>query len=86
MAFSIYSQHIDAAAKFHVIELRDGKVAHIIQIALGADHCPACGRLTPKDNLDALDPKALVAEINASLDKAQEDIAAYAKKHGLTVK
>jgi hypothetical protein len=86
MAFSIHSQHIDAASKFHVIELRDGKIVHFVQIALGADHCPACGRLTPKDNLDSLDPKALVGEINAALNKSQADVTAYALKHGLAVK
>jgi uncharacterized protein (UPF0212 family) len=86
MSYRIHEQYVDMASGFHVIELRDGKKVHFVQISVGADACPACGHVTPKNNLAELDPKALVAEINQGLDKSQEAMTAYAKKHGLTVK
>jgi hypothetical protein len=84
--FSIHEQYLDTESGFHVIELRDGKKKHLVQIAVGHDSCPACGAVHPKTNLGELDPKAAVAQINAALDESHGNMLAYAKKHGLTVR
>jgi hypothetical protein len=86
MAYQIQEQHIDLESGFHVIILKDGKRSHIVQIAIGADACPACGHLTPKDNLGQIDPKSMVAAVNESLNKSQMDMLEYAKRHGIPVK
>lgn len=86
MTFQIHEQYLDLNAGFHVIELRDGKTSHIVQIAVGADSCPACGHLTPKDNLGQLDPKAAVAEINAALNASHTAMHVYAEKHGIPIR
>lgn len=86
MSFSIHEQFLDVASGMHVIELRDGKTSHFVQIFVGHDACPACGHLTPKTNLDELDPKALVAEVNESLNKSHDQMRAYALKHGIKIK
>ena len=80
-------QHLDLASGFHVIALKDERGhQHIVQIAVGHDSCPACGHITPKDGLDQIDPKALVAQINESLNASHAAMLEYAKKHGLTIK
>lgn len=85
--YNVHSQHLDLASGFHVIELRDEKGhTHIVQIAVGADSCPACGHAHPKDYLGQIDPKAMVAEVNANLNKSQADMLAYARKHGIPIK
>lgn len=85
--YSIHTQHVDTASGFHVIELRDERGnRHFVQIALGYDSCPACGEVYPKDNLAEIDPMAMVATINASLNQSRADVLAYAQKHKLKVK
>lgn len=86
MPYQIHSQYLDIESQFHVIELRDGKKRHLVQIAVGSDSCPACGHLTPKDNLGQIDPKAMVAQINESLDAVRDNMHAYAEKHGIPIK
>jgi hypothetical protein len=83
----IYSQHVDTGSGFHVIELRDtAGNRHIVQIAVGADKCPMCGAVYPKDDLAAIDPKVMVAAVSDGLQQAEANVRAYAKKHGLKVK
>jgi hypothetical protein len=85
--FQLHSQHIDMASGFHLIELRDAAGnKHIVQIAVGAEKCPMCGAVYPKDNLGAIDPKAMVATVIDGLQAAQANVHAYSKKHGLKVK
>lgn len=84
--FALHEQYLDLASGFHVIELRDGKTQHLIQIAIGHDACPACGAVHPKTNLGELDPKVLVAEVNEQLNKSQAGMIAYARKHGIPLK
>jgi hypothetical protein len=87
MPYQINSQHLDIASGFHVIHLKNEHgVEHIVQIAVGHDACPACGAVHPKDNLDALDPKAMIAQVNDSINASTAAMMAYAAKHGLTVK
>jgi hypothetical protein len=87
MSYQLHEQYLDLNSGFHVIELRDERGnKHLIQIAVGADACPACGKVTPKANLGELDPKAMIAEINAKMNAAQADMLAYAQKHCLKVK
>lgn len=86
MAFSLHEQYIDSASGFHVIVLRDGKKEHLVQIALAADSCPACGAVHPKDNLGTIDPRAAVASVLEELNRSQSDITAYATKHGVQIK
>jgi hypothetical protein len=85
--YSLQQQYLDLASGFHVIELRDQRGnRHLIQLAVGADACPACGAVHPKDNLGALDPAAAVRQINVALNTSQRQMLAYAGKHGLTVR
>lgn len=84
--FTLHEQYLDLASGFHVIELRDGKKQHIVQIAIGHDSCPACGAVHPKANLDEIDPKALVAQVNESLNASHTAMLAYARKHGIQVR
>lgn len=84
--FALHDQYLDLASGFHVIVLRDGKKEHIVQIAVGHDACPACGHVTPKDNIDVIDPKAMVAAVNEALNKSHADMLDYAQKHGVPVR
>ncbi len=85
--YNLHQQYLDSATGFHVIELRDERGnRHLVQLAVGADACPACGALHPKDNLGALDPKAAIAKVNEALNSSQQQILTYAAKHALTVK
>jgi uncharacterized protein (UPF0212 family) len=86
MAFQVYQQHLDLESGFHVIELRDGSKRHLVQIAVGHDSCPACGRVHPKTNLDEIGPKAMVAEVIDSLNQSHANMLSYAERHGLQVK
>lgn len=87
MAFQIHSQHVDTAAGFHVIELRDERGnRHLVQIGIGIKSCPGCGAVYPKSNLGEIDPKAIVTEILAKLNRAQDEQKNYAERHGLKVK
>jgi hypothetical protein len=85
--YNLHQQYLDSATGFHVIELRDERGnRHLVQLAVGADACPACGALHPKDNLNTLDPVAAIAQVNEALNTSQQQMLAYASKHGLTVK
>jgi hypothetical protein len=85
--YSLHQQYLDTASGFHVIELRDGRGnRHLIQLAVGHDACPACGAVTPKNNLGALDPAAAVAHVQEALNTSQQQMLTYAGKHGLTVR
>jgi hypothetical protein len=85
--YNLHSQHLDLASGFHVIELRDERGnRHVLQLAVGADNCPACGHVQPKDALDALDPAAAVAQVNEALNTSQRQMLSYAAKHRLAVK
>jgi hypothetical protein len=87
MAYSLHQQYLDLASGFHVIELRDERGnRHLVQISVGHDSCPACGAVHPKTNLGELDPKAAIAQINEALNTSQNNLMAYAAKHGLKVK
>jgi hypothetical protein len=85
--FQLHEQYLDLASGFHTIELRDERGnQHIVQIAIGADACPACGHLHPKDGLGDLDPKALVLEVAESLNKSHDEMRAYGDKHGIPIR
>jgi hypothetical protein len=85
--YQLYQQHLDSASGFHVIELRDEHGnKHLVQIAVGHDSCPACGHVHLPKDLDALDSKAMVAQVIESLNQSHADMHAYAQKHGLQVK
>lgn len=85
--YRLHQQYLDLASGFHVIELRDERGnRHLLQLAVGHTACPACGTVQPKDNLDALDPAAAVAQVSEALDTSQRQMLAYAAKHGLTVR
>lgn len=87
MAYQLHQQYLDTASGFHVIELRDERGnRHILQIGVGHDSCPACGAVHPKTNLGELDPTAAIVAHNESLNSSLENMLAYAKAHGLTVK
>lgn len=80
--------HIDGRTGVHVVRLHnpvtDGE--HLVHILLGADSCSHCKRPFPKDDLGAVDPKAIVAEALAILRDNHEAVMAYAEKHGLHMK
>lgn len=84
--FVLHEQYLDLASGMHVMELRDGKVTHFLQIYVGHDSCPACGSVYPKNNLGEIDPKAKVADSGSSLSASLADMLAYATKHGIKVK
>ena len=85
--FQVHTQYLDPASGFHVIELRDEHgVQHMVQIAVGHEKCYACGAVYPKDSLGEIDPKAMVAKVNAALDQARQNRLSYAKKHGLKMR
>ncbi len=85
--YKLYQQYLDLASGFHVIELRDERGnRHLVQLAVGHTACPACGAVQPKDNLDALDPAAAIAQVNEALNTSQQRMLAYAGKHRLTVR
>jgi len=84
--FEVTEQYLDTASGFHVIKLRHGKTEHIVQIAVGHDTCPACGRVAPKDNLGELDPKAMVQGVQDDMNKSLQAQLAYAKKHGIPIR
>jgi hypothetical protein len=85
--FQLQTQYLDSATGFHVITLKDAQGnQHIVQIAVGADKCPACGAVYPKDNVGEINPAAMIATVNDSLNKSYESQLAYAKKHGLKVR
>jgi hypothetical protein len=85
--YRLYSQHLDLASGFHVMELRDERGhRHLLQLAVAHTACPACGAVQPKDNLDALDPVAAVAQVNEALNTSQRQMLAYAAKHRLAIR
>ena len=85
--YQLHQQYLDLASGFHVIELRDERGhRHLVQLAVGHTACPACGAIQPKDNLDALDPAAAIAQVNDALNTSQRQMLAYAGKHGLSVR
>jgi hypothetical protein len=85
--YSRHRQYLDMTSGFHVIELRDAQGnQHVIQLAVGHASCPTCGAVHPKANLDELDPEAVVAEVTKQLNASQQQMLAYAAKHGLKVK
>ncbi len=85
--YNLHEQYLDLASGFHVIELRDERGnRHVVQIALGHDACPACGGVRPKDNLHAIDPAAAIRAVNDALNTSQQQMLAYAGKHGLKVR
>lgn len=85
--YNLHQQYLDTASGFHVIELRDERGnRHLVQLAVGADTCPACGAVHPKDNLATLDPAAAIRQVNESLNTSQQQMLAYAGKHGLTIR
>jgi hypothetical protein len=85
--FSLHQQYLDTASGFHVIELRDPRGhRHLVQLAVGADCCPACGAVHPKDNLGALDPGAAVQAALEALNTSQQQMLAYAARHGLSIR
>jgi hypothetical protein len=87
MPFHLHQQYLDLASGFHVIELRDERGhQHVLQLGVGHDACPACGAVHLKTNLGELDPAAAIAKHNGALNTSQENMLAYAGKHGLTVK
>ncbi len=85
--FSVHAQYLDLASGFHVIELRDGRgQRHLLQLAVGAEGCPACGHVHVKDGIGAVDPVAAVAAVNEALNTSQRQMLAYAEKHGVVVR
>jgi len=80
--------HIDGRTGVHLVRLHnpvtDGE--HLLHILLGADSCPHCKRPFPKDDLDAIDPKAIVADALAMLKANHDAVVAYADKHGIHMK
>ena len=87
MSYQVHKQYVDLESGFHVVELRDERGhKHIAQIALAGETCPACGRLTPKDNLGELNPSALIGEVNADRNLEQRNMVEYARKHGISIK
>jgi hypothetical protein len=85
--FNLHQQYLDLASGFHVIELRDERGhRHLVQLAVGHDACPACGAVYPKNNLANLDPASAVHQVTESLNASQQQMLAYAGKHGLTVR
>lgn len=87
MTYHLHSQHVDLELEMHVMEYRDDRGnVRLAQIALGLDSCPACGRPHIMDNLSAIDPKALQAEFNASINSKRSSMHEYAEKHGIPLK
>jgi len=87
MGYQVHKQYVDLESGFHVIELRDERGhKQVVQIMLGGAECPACGRLTPKDDLGDLDPSARIGEVTAERNLEQRNMIAYALKHGLILK
>jgi hypothetical protein len=85
--FQPHTQYLDPATGFHVIELKNEHgTRHVVQIAVGHHACPACGSVYPKNNVDEIDPKAVVAEVNAALDRTHQNMLDYAKKHGIRLR
>lgn len=85
--FKLHTQHLDLASGFHVVELRDERGhRHLLQFAVGHSACPACGAVQPKDNLGTIDPPAAIARVLEDLNTSQQQMLAYAAKHGLAVR
>lgn len=80
--------HIDGRTGVHVVRLHnpvtDGE--HLLHILLGVDSCAHCKRPFPKDDLGAVDPKALVEDALAMLKANHDAVISYAEKHGIPVK
>jgi hypothetical protein len=85
--YSLQQQYLDTASGFHMIELRDERGnRHLLQLAVGRDSCPACGTVHPKNNLGELDPAAAIARALYGLNTSQQQMLAYAGKHGLKLR
>jgi hypothetical protein len=85
--YSLHHQYLDTKSGFHVIELRDERGnRHLLQLAVGRDTCPACGAVHPKNNLGELDPSAAIARVQNELNTSQQQMLAYAGKHGLKLR
>ncbi len=87
LMFSLHQQYLDLASGFHVIDLRDERGnRHLVQLTVGHDTCPSCGAVQPKDSLNTVDPAAVIRQVMETLNASQQQILAYASKHGLKVK
>lgn len=87
MSYSLHQQYLNLDSGFHVLDFRDEKGRqHLVQIAVGLEGCPACGRVHPKDSLGEIDPKVLAGEVNEAVNTSHAAMLEYAKKHGIPVK
>jgi hypothetical protein len=88
MSWQVVTQHVDKQLGMHIIHLRDAwsKAHHIVQILIGHDSCPLCGHVKPKTNTGELDPRKIVAQEVAALEKVHSNIDSYSKRHGVPVK
>lgn len=81
------NDHVDGRTGQHFICLENTATGgeHHLYIRLGAEGCAHCRRPFPKDDLDAVDPKAVIREALDMLTKNHEALLAYAEKHGVPI-
>lgn len=85
MSYQIKTQHVNVGEGHHYIVLHDPETGaeHHVMIRTGHDSCPTCGHVKPKDNLGALDLKAIVKEEIGNLEKAKAQTKEWARKHNI---
>lgn len=88
MAWEKVREEIIEAEGIHLVVLREStsKAEHHLMIHLGHDACPTCGHVKAKENLDEIDPRALIAAEIAALNESTERMRTYARTHKISSK
>ena len=87
MSWQMKDQHLDKALGRHYVTLHKPETGaeHHLIVLVGHDSCPACGHVTPKDNVGDLDFKAILKSEMAALEESHAQAHKYAAKHGVPV-
>jgi len=87
MSWRKAEEFLDKKTGEHCIRLHepDTDAEHHVVIHVGHDACPHCGHVRPKNNLDELDPKALIADELDALEQSHAQAHSYAQKHSVPV-
>lgn len=88
MAFEVKSQYVDKALGQHIVHLHDDATGahHVIQIIVGQESCAVCGHVRIAENVEELNPHAIIRGEVENLEKAHAQSHAYARKHNIPVK
>lgn len=87
MAWQVKEQYVHKGIGHHVVHLHEptSGAEHILQIVIGHEACDVCGHVKVAENVAELDPRALIENEIAELEKAHAQAHHYARKHGVPV-